>query len=77
LEFPLGLSVIDDPEPDDKAAVEVEGTKLFVDELMPVFVVWPRRFDAALEPEVVLDTPEVADTEDDELCRVIVCWGGV
>jgi len=51
---------------------EVEGTKVFVNEL---FAVWPRRFEAALEPDAVLDTPEVAETEDDELCRVIVCWG--
>lgn len=62
-----------DPALAAKAAmvIEVEAGKLFGNKLVLPF--WLSRFEAALEPEAVLDAPEVAENDEEELCRVMVC----
>lgn len=75
-EFFLGrpLADVPVPVPVEKAAVdnEVDVPKMGFCTKLAV-PVWPRRCEAELEPDAVVDAPEVTETDDKELCRVIVC----
>ncbi len=54
------------------AEAEDDGGKAFDKRALALGGWLPRNVEAELEPEVLLEAPETAETDDAELCRVMV-----